>query len=169
MNRLTLYAAAGFLGLAGLYAYFINRDGDSMADDELPPFPALEVQKNKYLAATAGQAFMRMEQAARAAGVSLPISTAWRSRSYQQRLYDAWTAFKSGLGPKAPMAAKPGTSYHEVGLAIDISGIDPAKSNFNSVRRAWLDANAAAYSFYNTGAFFTNREPWHWVYGRQRE
>jgi D-alanyl-D-alanine carboxypeptidase len=162
---------------AGVLAWFMLREpGESDHDDEstqpgddLPPFPALEVEAGKYLATDAAKSFMRMRDAAKAAGISLPISTAWRDPAWQQRLYDAWQAFKSGSGPTAAMAAKPGTSLHEKGIALDLSGINPAASNYNAPRRAWLLANAATYNWYNTGAHFRNPEPWHWAFGVQRE
>ena len=110
-----------------------------------------------------------MEKGARGAGIALPISTAYRSKAWQQRLYDAWIAFKNNLGPKAAMAAKPGTSYHEKGLALDLSGLNPTATNYNPTRAAWLATNAKKYNWYNTGLYFKNKEPWHWVFGVQRE
>jgi hypothetical protein len=52
-----------------------------------------------------------------------------RSRAEQQRLYDKYVAYKNG-GPWAALAAKPGTSNHERGQALDIEksgGITLAK------------------------------------------
>jgi D-alanyl-D-alanine carboxypeptidase len=127
----------------------------------VPPFDHVKVGSGLYLRTDAGSAFLRMAAAARNAGISLPISTAWRSPEYQQRLYDAYLRFKAGLGPPAPLAAKPGTSNHEKGIAVDLSGIDPVKSNFDPARRAWLKANAATYRFY----FSVPSEPWHMAWG----
>lgn len=44
-----------------------------------------------------------------------------RSRAEQQRLYDRYMAYKNGTGPWAALAAKPGTSNHESGQALDIA------------------------------------------------
>lgn len=44
-----------------------------------------------------------------------------RSRDEQQRLYDKYIAYKNGSGPWAALAAKPGTSNHETGQALDIA------------------------------------------------
>lgn len=44
-----------------------------------------------------------------------------RSRAEQQRLYDKYVAYKNGTGPWAALAAKPGTSNHENGQALDIA------------------------------------------------
>jgi LAS superfamily LD-carboxypeptidase LdcB len=98
----------------------------------------------------------------------MTAATAWRSGAWQQHLYNNYLAYKAG-GPWAPQAAKPGTSLHEKGIAVDIQGVDPSNTNYNAKRAAWLVSNAAKFKFYNTGAFFKNKEPWHWAYGVQRE
>ncbi len=55
-----------------------------------------------------------------------------------------------------PPTAKPGTSMHERGLAIDFtqngSTLSRSSSGF-----AWLKANASRFGFYNLPS-----EPWHW-------
>ncbi|MBC7297615.1 MAG: D-alanyl-D-alanine carboxypeptidase family protein [Demequina sp.] len=58
------------------------------------------------------------------------------------------------------MAASPGTSMHGWGLAIDLcSGDDSGPP------KAWLDANASAFSFENPAwAKYRKFEPWHWEY-----
>lgn len=177
MNRTAAWLLGGAAGLFLLSALRGRGSAEEEAQEEempsgsteLPPFPALEVASGKYLAVTAAQAYFAMQAAARAASVDLPISTAWRSRVWQQRLYDAWVAFQNGTGPVAAMAAKPGSSYHEKGIALDLSGLNPNASNYNPTRAAWLQANASKFGWYNTGAYFKNKEPWHWVYGVQRE
>lgn len=141
-----------------------------MPEGGRPPFPAVEVAPGQWLATDAAHAYLFMKGGAwDEARLELPISTAWRSRQYQQRLYDAWILYKSGKGPWAPMAAKPGTSLHEKGIALDLHGFNPAKPNFNPTRAAWMRANADRFNFFNTGAFFSQPEPWHWVFGVRRE
>lgn len=44
-----------------------------------------------------------------------------RTLAEQQRLWDRYQAYKRGQGPKAPAAARPGTSRHGFGFAIDIN------------------------------------------------
>ena len=55
-----------------------------------------------------------------------------------------------------PPTARPGSSMHERGLAIDFtqggSTLTRGSSGF-----AWLRANAASYGFFNLPS-----EPWHW-------
>ncbi len=146
-----------------------DMDNTPVVDVSAPPFAAAEVQPGMWLADAAAHAFLNMRAAAQAAGISLPLSTAWRSREWQQKLYDAWVAYQAGTGPWAPMAAKPGTSLHEKGIAIDVSGVNPAASNYNLARANWLKTNAARYGFYNTGAYFSSPEPWHYAFGVKRE
>ena len=52
------------------------------------------------------------------------VTSDLRSRDVQQGLYDKYMAYKNGTGPWAALAAKPGTSNHERGLALDIAKTD---------------------------------------------
>ncbi|MBI2709097.1 MAG: D-alanyl-D-alanine carboxypeptidase family protein [Actinobacteria bacterium] len=52
-----------------------------------------------------------------------------------------------------PPTARPGSSQHEVGLAIDFAN---CQSRGSACYR-WLAANASKFSFYNLPS-----EPWHW-------
>ena len=61
----------------------------------------------------------------------------WRGRRYVRT---------SGLG----MAARPGTSTHGDGLALDLA----------RPQRTWMFAHGAAYGWFNT----IRSEPWHWEY-----
>ena len=51
------------------------------------------------------------------------VTSAERSYDKQQELYDKYVAYKNG-GPWAALAAKPGTSNHEKGLALDVAKAD---------------------------------------------
>jgi hypothetical protein len=56
-----------------------------------------------------------------------------------------------------PPTARPGTSMHERGLAIDFIYNGSLISSHSSPGYQWLSANAAQYGFYNLPS-----EPWHW-------
>ncbi|HSP02826.1 MAG TPA: D-alanyl-D-alanine carboxypeptidase family protein [Acidimicrobiales bacterium] len=61
-----------------------------------------------------------------------------------------------------PPTARPGTSMHERGLAIDFTYGGRIISSRSSAAFQWLNANASRYGFYNLPS-----EPWHWsVNGR---
>lgn len=79
------------------------------------------------------------------AGNPAHITTAYRDRAYQQRLYDGWLARKPGYN----FALPPGQSKHELGLAVDV---DRATAN-------WLSAHGAAYGWRGIKS-----EWWHFEY-----
>jgi LAS superfamily LD-carboxypeptidase LdcB len=56
-----------------------------------------------------------------------------------------------------PPTARPGTSMHEQGLAIDFTCNGGGALSRSSVCFGWLSRNAANYGFYNLP-----EEPWHW-------
>ena len=57
-------------------------------------------------------------------GLGGRVTSEQRSRAEQERLYAKYVAYKQGVGPWAALAAKPGTSNHELGQAIDIAKSD---------------------------------------------
>lgn len=63
------------------------------------------------------------------------------------------------MSPSAcsPPTARPGTSNHERGLAIDFTYNGGSMSTRSNPGYKWLAANAARYGFYNLPS-----EPWHW-------
>jgi hypothetical protein len=56
----------------------------------------------------------------------------------------------------SPPTARPGTSMHEQGLAIDFT-VGGGTIGSTSAAYRWLKANAANYGLYNLAG-----EPWHW-------
>jgi LAS superfamily LD-carboxypeptidase LdcB len=57
----------------------------------------------------------------------------------------------------SPPTARPGSSEHETGLAIDFTCGGDSIGSQSSPCFQWLDANAAGYGLYNLPV-----EPWHW-------
>ena len=86
-------------------------------------------------------------------GYDMKINEGGRTRARQQQLYNL---YKSGRGN---LAARPGTSLHESGRAIDLGG---AFQNAGSREHRWLQANAGRWGFKWTGKNFKQFEPWHW-------
>ena len=126
-------------------------------------------------------ALMRMLNDCRAAGNLAVLCSAYRTEEYQQELFDNKIMRLLGEGvayDQAPVVAArsvavPGTSEHQLGLAVDI--IDELYVNldywqqFTSVQQ-WLMANCSDYGFILrypnekseiTGIIF---EPWHYRY-----
>lgn len=74
-------------------------------------------------------------------------------RTYDQQVY-LWNLYQSGKGN---LAARPGTSNHGWGLAVDVRVAPYGSSEYN-----WLNKYAPNYGF-NDGV---RGEPWHWEYTR---
>ena len=72
------------------------------------------------------------------------VTSGARTRAQQQKLYDDYLAGTGNL------AAKPGTSLHEKGLALDL-GFE------NDATRRWVHANASRFGL----VFPIKSEPWH--------
>ena len=100
----------------------------------------------------AARAYTEMRNAARRDGVNIRLTDSYRSYPAQVDV-----ARRKGIyGVRQPngrlgLAARPGTSNHGLGRAVDVNlGASPGAS-------AWLRANAARYGFRTIA-----REPWHW-------
>ena len=101
-------------------------------------------------------------------GTNIPIGGANRSFEVQNAIFD-WPFYeRTKKGRKkgtngGVAAAKPGTSQHGWGLAIDCSGLgDKGSPKFD-----WMDANAPKYGWVNPGwakKGGAGHEPWHWEY-----
>lgn len=100
--------------------------------------------------------------AAESAGIVLGGS-GWRSTEYQIQLRRQncgttdYLIFDAPSEACWPPTARPASSNHEAGLAVDFTFNGRAIVDRNSVGFQWLAANAATYGFYNLWS-----EPWHW-------
>lgn len=98
--------------------------------------------------ADAAEAFVHMHGAAAADGVTLKVNRAFATWEQQKALFE-----KYQLG--GPLAAQPGYSNHQGGIAVDIE----TAAGTNAAYR-WLEANAYRFAFRRT----VSSEPWHWEY-----
>ncbi len=95
---------------------------------------------------------IEMFKAAEADGTPLMLSSAYRSRDDQQKLYDLYLTLQ-GRTYVDSYVALPGTSEHETGLVIDIASESPDclkdsdKCNLHPNSIAWLSKNAARFGF----------------------
>ena len=89
-------------------------------------------------------AFSRMQSAAARDGLSLWISSGYRSYSYQSYLYNSYVA-RDGKAAADRYSARPGHSEHQTGLAIDVN--NPSSSFDNTAEARWLAKNCANYGF----------------------
>ncbi len=110
---------------------------------------------NHVLRSDAANAFAALNQAyASEFGSNIAITDSYRTLAEQIDV----KARKPGL------AAKPGTSRHGLGIAVDLGG---GIQNATSAQHLWMDRNAALYGWINP-AWAQNRggqfEPWHWEF-----
>ena len=136
---------------------------------------------NKTLQAVACDAFLAMQKAAAADGVTVWMQSGYRSVSYQTKLYERKTQYYRDKGydeatakeKAAAIVNPPGYSEHNCGLAADLNspehtGLDEGFENTAAFR--WLCEHAAEYGFilrYPQGAEDATEityEPWHWRY-----
>jgi len=140
---------------------------------------------NKTLQTPACDAFLEMQKAAAADGVTVWMQSGYRSVKYQTGLYERKTKYYTDRGYDAATAKEmaaavvnpPGYSEHNCGLAADLNspehtGLDEGFENTTAFR--WLCEHAVEYGFilrYPKGAEDKTEityEPWHWRYvGRE--
>ena len=116
-------------------------DGVTVFDDDVPAVARLE----PALVA----ALRRAARAAAADGVSLSVSSGWRSARYQEQLLREAVAQHGSREAAARWVAPVDRSAHVSGDAVDL-GPDRA--------RAWLAEHGAAYGLCRT----YRNEPWHY-------
>jgi len=136
---------------------------------------------NKTLQTVACDAFLAMQKAAAADGVTVWMQSGYRSVSYQTKLYERKTQYYRDKGydeatakeKAAAIVNPPGYSEHNCGLAADLNspehtGLDEGFENTAAFR--WLCEHAGEYGFilrYPKGAEDKTEityEPWHWRY-----
>ena len=140
---------------------------------------------NKTLQTPACDAFLEMQKAAAADGVTVWMQSGYRSVKYQTGLYERKTKYYTDRGYDTATAKEmaaavvnpPGYSEHNCGLAADLNspehtGLDEVFENTTAFR--WLCEHAVEYGFilrYPKGAEDKTEityEPWHWRYvGRE--
>ncbi|MFD5404910.1 D-alanyl-D-alanine carboxypeptidase family protein [Streptomyces griseorubiginosus] len=97
-----------------------------------------------------------MFRSAKASGITLSASSAFRTMAHQRTLCSQNIPCQHGDYSRV---APPGKSNHQMGLAIDFAGIDssPGCTNGSGPAWRWLRANAARFGFHQY-----RNEHWHW-------
>jgi hypothetical protein len=126
--------------------------GPSTPSARCPATPASEVVTipgtNYKAKQDVADDFVRMRAAAAADGVTLRVTSGWRSEAKQVSLWNQRATI--GLVAK-PCSLGGSGSNHNSGEALDIS-VRPCSKAFTNCTSApyiWLRANAADYGFYN--------------------
>ncbi len=106
---------------------------------------AYKVNKNNLsLRPEAYKALGELGTAAKADGVTLTISSTYRSYDYQKNLFDYWVSV-DGLEEAERESARPGTSQHQLGMALDFAPVDDAFDKTPGGK--WVYENAAKYGW----------------------
>lgn len=108
----------------------------------------VEIAPGHWLGAGAAASWARMLAAGMPGG---GITEAGRTRARQEYLYGQYLA-----GQLVAYAARPGTSKHESGRAVD--------RVTSSAGHAWMVQHAAAYGWTRPLLRAAKPEPWHWEY-----
>lgn len=134
----------------------VNGTGKVVVPEELKqygngriPGAALELVgiKGHKLFTTAAQSFKAMRAAAAADGIDISITDSYRDYDEQVDLVR-----RKGLYSQGGLAARPGTSNHGWGMAVDM--------DVTTAGLAWLRTNGAGYGWVEA----VPREPWHWEF-----
>ena len=119
------YEPADLVSLDGDRLFDVNKGGMMMRRD-------------------ARDALRVMAQAALDDGVKLLVSSAYRSYSYQKRLFDYWVSV-DGLEEAERESARAGTSQHQLGTAADFGSISDDFAR--TVMGSWMYSNAARFGW----------------------
>ena len=150
------------------YLIIVNKY-NKLPEGYSPKLESLSGYGNGYMEPTAAAAFRKMVDAGKEAGVSLRSLSPYRSHSLQTWQYQFWVD-AHGQEMADRESARPGSSEHETGLAVDINTA-VEESHFERTKEyAWLMEHCWEYGFiiryreeteYITGYVF---EPWHYRY-----
>jgi zinc D-Ala-D-Ala carboxypeptidase len=123
--------------------------------------------------APAATALEQMFAGASAAGYKLVVSTAYRSYTYQQTLYNGYVS-SQGQAAADQESARPGYSEHQTGLAVDIRNSSDScslEACFGTTPEGkWLATNSYKYGFIlrypsdKVSVTGYEYEPWHFRY-----
>jgi D-alanyl-D-alanine carboxypeptidase len=138
--------------------------------DPLVHFTFSGQNEKRMMRREAASALVNLFAAASRVGMPLAGVSAYRSEARQRDLYGSYS-HRDGPEAASQYSAAPGTSEHQTGLAVDVSGADghcQASPCFGATPAArWLAANAATFGFiirYPPGKEAITGyqyEPWH--------
>jgi hypothetical protein len=130
---------------------------DGYANGEIPAAALCPLwgAPGQMLRGDAARAFTALSREyAKAFGTPICVTDSYRSRGQQVVLY----------ATKPNLAARPGTSNHGWGTAVDLCG---GVQSFGTPEHAWLLSNAPLYGWFHPSwaqAGGSRPEPWHWEY-----
>jgi len=114
----------------------------------------------------AAEAYKEFIEAAKKDGITLESTTAYRSYSFQNTLYTNYVA-QDGVKEADTYSARPGSSEHQLGLAVDLNDPNVSGSRLDDKDYKWVLENSYKYGFIvrytEAGVPITGymEEPWH--------
>lgn len=127
-------------------------------------------EAGRYMRKEAADHFHKLVEGAASAGHEILMTTAYRSYGFQEVLWNNYVA-REGEAEASRFSARPGTSEHQSGLAVDVSSPSVnytlTEEYGESKEGVWLAENAHLYGFIIrfpkekeeiTGYLY---EPWH--------
>lgn len=134
------------------------------------PEDLINVGNNQRMRSEAGEALMEMIKDIKNEGMYLQPQSGYRDFELQSSLYNGYVS-REGKEKADTYSARPGSSEHHTGLAIDVSKDGTLETTFENTKEfKWLEENAHKYGFilrypknktYITGYMY---EPWHYRY-----
>lgn len=92
----------------------------------------------------AAAALAEMGRAAKKDGVTLDVSSTYRSYETQERTFNYWVSV-DGLEEAERESARPGTSQHQLGAAVDFGNIEDSYALTDGCK--WLNAHSQEYGW----------------------
>ena len=139
-------------------------------EKDFTPKDLINVGGNQRMKKDAGEALIKMIEDIKSEGLYLQPQSGYRDYELQTRLYNGYVS-SHGKTEADTFSARPGSSEHQTGLAIDVSKDGTLSKDFENTKEfEWLDKNAHKYGFilrypkdkiYMTGYDY---EPWHYRY-----
>ena len=125
-----------------------NNVGENYEPEDLVPLvknSSYPISRNDLsLRVPVEKALVVMAEAAKEDGISLLVSSTYRSYAYQTKLFQRYVD-QDGEAMAERYSARPGTSQHQLGVAIDFGSIDDSYAETKAGK--WLAANAEKYGF----------------------
>lgn len=127
---------------------FILVDKEHLLSSNFVPYKLVELtsgsqytinKKGLKLTPVAEKALASMAKAAMLDGVTLLVSSAYRSYEYQNNLFNRYTK-QYGESEADRFSARPNASQHRLGTAVDFGSIDDAYAETKAGR--WLESHA---------------------------
>ena len=94
----------------------------------------------------AAEAYQKFIEAAQKDGITLESTTAYRSYSFQNTLYTNYVA-EDGREKADTYSARPGTSEHQLGLAVDLNDPNVIGQRLDDKDFEWVKNNSYKYGF----------------------